>query len=203
MSVTIVLRLWVGDGRRDEIVAAATREFEAPTASTEGCRYARLFQTLDDPDQFLYVAEWDSREVFERVGRQLRTSTLDALLLRIEGPHYCRELYSYENMARRPEIVACAIGEAPAATADATRDFAIELGRTSGGSAGLVLYRVAENIAQPGHLVVLHGWDSLAALERARGDGGADVQARVRELGVKVTVSVGRTRATFDRPPLP
>lgn len=203
MGVTIVLRLWAQDGQRDEILAMATREFEAPTSGSEGCRYARLFQTLGDPDQFLYVAEWDSREAFERGGRQLRTPALDALMLRFEGPHYCRELYSYENMARRPEIVACAIGEAPAAAADATRELAIQLGREASQAPGLVLYRVAEDVARAGRIVVLHGWDSLAALELARGDAGAPVQERLRALGVAVTVSVGRTRATFDRLALP
>ena len=201
MSVTIVVRLWARDGRRDESVATATRELEAPTAGSEGCRYARLFQALGEPDQFLYFSEWDSREAFERGGRLLRTPALDALMLRFEGPYCCCEPFSYENMARRPEVVACAIGEAPSAAVVATRELAIRLGRGASRTPGLVLYRVAEDIERPGRIVLLHGWDSPAALERVRGQAGAAVQERVRELGVEVTVSVGRTRAAFDRPP--
>jgi quinol monooxygenase YgiN len=200
MGVVIVVRLVARAGQGETIVTAATREFEAAAARVD-CRSARLFQALGDPSHLLYVAEWDSREAFEAHARHVRTAALDALAVESEGPYYCRELYSYEDMARRAEVVACAIGEAPPESAAAMRALASDLGRTASQVPGLIFYRLAEDVERPGRLVILHGWDSEASLARARGPAGRSVQQQLRALGARVTVSLSRARAAYDRAP--
>lgn len=203
MGVTIVLRLRAQDGHHQEIVATTVRDFEAACAGSPGCRHARFFQALGTPEEFFYVAEWDNRELFEHGGGPLRAPALDSAMVGLDGPFVCRELYSCENMARRAEVVAVAVSEAPPASAVAVRDLATELGRAAGQTSGLVLYRLAEDVDHPGRLVLLYGWESMAALELARGSASLALHGRLRELGARITVSVGRPRAAFDRPVIP
>ena len=51
-------------GRRDELVAAL-RRLEAVAAGEAGCRRYTFAATLADPDTFVLVSEWDTREALD------------------------------------------------------------------------------------------------------------------------------------------
>ena len=62
-SVVAITRIHGIAGRRDEL-RALMRRTEAGVAQEPGCVTYRFAATLDDPDEYVHVQEWDSDGAF-------------------------------------------------------------------------------------------------------------------------------------------
>ena len=64
MIVLAVADLYGISGRRDELLALLDRS-ERDAAAEPGCRRYTFAATLADPDRFVLVSEWESREALD------------------------------------------------------------------------------------------------------------------------------------------
>jgi quinol monooxygenase YgiN len=186
MSVTVVGRWHVPTGEEALAIAAAQHELDARAGQPPARREAHVFQAIDDPAMLLYVGEWSDRASFEVYRRQGGAGTVEASVR--EGGEYviCERLVFYGNFAYRAQVVACGIIEAPAESMEALRELILPGGRWRiHGWPGLVHYTVFLEITHARRYVVVHGWQSEAALQRLR-DTRADLQAALAALGGSV-----------------
>ena len=67
-SVRVLARFQALPGKEDELAAVLGALLE-PTRSESGCRLYELWRNREDPGEFTFVEEWDSREALAAHGR--------------------------------------------------------------------------------------------------------------------------------------
>src|SRR5215217_3795838 len=111
-----------------------------------------------------------------------------------------QNLASYENMGRVPAVVQCTLIQ----TAPETPEQVLEYLQTHRAPAlkqspGLLLRELHQDRNVPTRLCAIHGWESVAALDRHQREGHPHFESRAHELGASVEYFRGLTRAHVDR----
>src|SRR3954462_5503081 len=198
MSVTVVGRWHVPDGQQDMIIAAAQHELKVRAVQPSARREAHVFQAVDDPGMLLYVAEWSDRFAFEIYRGQHGANTVEAAISAAGEYLICERLVFFGNFAYRAHVVACGIVDAPSESAEAVRELLLPGGRwTTHGWPGLVHYTVFRELSQTHRYVVVHGWQSDAALKSFR-EARQPFRASLRDLGANLIPFTGHERASTD-----
>jgi quinol monooxygenase YgiN len=196
MAVTVVGRWQVPPGKERVAIAAARRALEGRASQPAARREARVFQAIDDPSILLYVGEWTDRAAFElHRGESDRTAVEQAVR---EGGEYviCERLVFFGRFAFRANVVACGIVEAPPDAAEAVRQLIVPSGRWSiHGWPGLVHYTVFRELSHARRYVVVHGWQSEAALKSFR-EARAEFRDTLDRIGGTLIQFVGHERAS-------
>jgi quinol monooxygenase YgiN len=198
MSVTVVGRWHVPDGQEDLAIAAAQHELDARGAQPSARREAHVFQATDDPRLLLYVGEWSDRAAFELYRGEGGQSSVEAAVS--AGGEYviCQRLVFYGNFTYRAQVIACGIVEAPPELSETVRELILPGGRwTTHGWPGLVHYTVFREVTHDHRFVVVHGWQSDAAL-RAFREARQEFRESLSEIGANLIRFTGRERASTD-----
>jgi quinol monooxygenase YgiN len=200
MSVTVVGSIQARPGQGGALVAALVPLLEQAIPSARQRQVARLLQNADNPDCIRYVAHWDSREAYQAHVQAIGTQPHDALRASEIGYQYYDQLALYEDMSRHAVIAACVSITAPPAMAAAVRAFVDRQGRQElVGRPGFVLRGVYQDQDVPERLLIVHGWDSMRALDTFIANTAPTLDAHVAEWGARVEVFVGRVCAEVDR----
>ena len=197
MTVTVVGRWQVPGGQHDLAIAAAQHELDVRAVQPAARREAHVFQAIDDPSMLLYVAEWSDRVAFEIYRGQSGANTVEAAISAAGEYLICERLVFFGNFAYRAHIVGCVIVDAPADASESVRNVLLPGGRwTIHGWPGLVHYTVFREHAGARRYVVVHGWQSEAALlafREARVEAGPAAFGRV---GARLIQFTGHERAS-------
>ena len=199
MAVTVVGRWQVPAGEEDEALAAARQELAARVGQPPARREARIFQALDDPGTLLYVGEWADRAAFELYRGDNGPGAVEKAIR--EGGEYviCERLVFFGRFAYRAQVVACGIVEAPLEAAETVRQLVVPSGRwTIHGWPGLVHYTVFREITHSHRYVVVHGWQSDAALKGFRESRGTEFRDTLDRIGGTLIQFTGRERASTE-----
>jgi quinol monooxygenase YgiN len=198
MTVIVVGRWQVPDGDADRAIASARRELGLRGAAPPARRVARLFQAIDDARTLLYVGEWADRAAFERYRADAEAGTVEAAIRDSGEFLICERRLFFGNYAYRAGVIGCAIVEAPAEASDALRDLLVPNGRwVLHGAPGLVHYAVHREVTHTRRYVVVHGWQSEAALAASRGRG-QHLRDALASIGGSIVEFSGHERASTD-----
>lgn len=198
MSVTVVGRWHVPVGTEDVAIAAARQELEARGGQPPARREAHVFQAIDDPGTLLYVGEWADRAAFELHRGQNGPGAVEEAVR--DGGEYviCERLVFFGRFAYRAQVVACGVVEAPFEVAETVRELVVPSGRwTVHGWPGLVHYTVFRELTHNRRYVVVHGWQSDAALREFR-EARSEFRKQLNQIGATLIQFTGRERASTD-----
>lgn len=165
MSVTVVGRWHPPAVQADQAGASARQQLMTRPGSPPARRSAQVFQAIDDTAALLYVSEWSDRAAFDAYRAEAEPGTIEASI-RDDGEFLIceRELF-FGNYTYRASIVGCCIAEASSESDDAIRTMLVPDGRwVMHGSPGLVYYAVYREVTHSHRYVIVHGWQSTAAL---------------------------------------
>jgi quinol monooxygenase YgiN len=198
MSVTVVGRWHVPVDDADQAIASARQELVARTGFPRARRNAQVFQANDDAGMLLYVGEWSDRAAFEQYRAEAATGTVEAAIRDAGEYLICERMLFFGNYAYRAVITGCGIIEAPPEAGDAIRELLVPNGRWAmHGSPGLVHYAVYREVTHSHRYVIVHGWQSEAALLTLR-EGREQLQAALDTFGGTVVQFSGYERASTD-----
>lgn len=195
--VSVQYRAW--PEQREALRALIRSDLSASSAVHPGLRFARVFQHLTEPDRFLAFEEWQSQAEFQR----LRESPDYLETLAAYGPppqaDALERLQLYRHLPHRPTALTCVSLTTPPGQAEAVEDLVCDDARREAlVDGGLVIRAVYRVIQEPGRLIVLHGWRSLAHLERYQETVAGEAEAAMRALGAAVDSFVGEITAEFS-----
>jgi len=201
MSVTVLVRQRAHPGQAAAFLAAALRVLATVPASSS-LRGARLFQGLEDGEDFVWLSDWDSAEAHLADPEQAEFT--DGLHPWAAGPAeraYLRSRAWFADMSRRTAVAQVVLLDFPASEGAGwdvlRRREAPTLIREH---RGLTARTVYEDEANPQRMVVLNGWVSVEAWDQFR----ADIMPRLRAIhnahGGEITYFVGRTQGEYERP---
>jgi heme-degrading monooxygenase HmoA len=198
--MTVVSSLRTPAGAGEALVRALVPVLEQVLPSAQGRHGVRLLQHADDPDRFLGVSTWDTREAHRAHVQALGARLDDLLRASPIAYQYYDQLALYEDLSRHAGVAACVTLTAPSATAPAVRDFLEREGRRELiGRSGFVLRGVYQDQDVPERLFIMHGWDSEAELQAFIARTAPALEAQMTAWGADVTAFVGRVRADVDR----
>ena len=85
MAVKVIVELKASPGRRDELRSVIERMAAAdPPSGYHGSTY---YESLDDPDLLIDIAEWESAEArTAHLAQAMAAGTYEAALALLEGP---------------------------------------------------------------------------------------------------------------------
>ena len=199
MSIVVISERRVRPGGLDavrELVSGWTSRTHV-SASTDWA--GRLLQQIDDPDLFLYVGEWSSRDVFSRRINGRNPPLPDDIF--VPGSvNYYRRLLLWERAGLEPALVACSRIVVPADRIDEVTDFIrAEIRERAPHRAGLVGAGLFQDIDHRATVVVLYEWltrDAFEAFERDNmtrfGEALAPFDGRVHRFVGLSQISVAR-----------
>jgi quinol monooxygenase YgiN len=198
MSVTVVGRWHVPAGQADQAIASARQELAARSGLPRARRNAQVFQATDDPRMLLYVGEWSDRAAFEQYRSDAEAGTVEASILDAGEYLVCERMLFFGNYAYRAVITGCGIIEAPPEAGDAVREVLVPNGRWAmHSSPRLVHYAVYREVTHSHRYVIVHGWQSEAALLSLR-EGRQRLQEALDAFGGSVVQFSGYERASTD-----
>ncbi len=196
MSVTVVGRWQVAEGDEERAIATARLALDVRAGQPPARREAHVFQALGDPRTLLYVGEWDDRAAFELYQAANGAGSVEDTIRAGGELIICERQVFFGRFASRVQIVGCAIIEAPPEVSDAVRALLFPDGRwVARGTPGLVHYGVFREVNHRQRYVVVHGWQSEAALRDFR-DQPTHLPAGVVQLGGSFSQFTGIERAS-------
>jgi quinol monooxygenase YgiN len=199
VAVIVVVQRRARTGQAEALIAAARRRWMGPSAWPQGRRHVRLFQSTQEPERILYVAEWDSAEAYLANRRKASTAGLDALCVAPAPPQFYTWRWHYQNLARTPAALSAITLRVPPDVLPETLQYVEEARSHVRDAAGLVLHTFCQDTADPGQPLVLHGWASAEAMAAHRQDTAPAMIAAHRARGVQVDLFVGQPRADEDQ----
>lgn len=169
MAFFVAIHQQVWPDRLGELLATIKANLATSRTLQPGRRTTRVFQGLGDPMQLLVLSEWVSEDAFE----VFRCSSSFADLTAASGPppriEPLEPIRRFERFEQRLGIVACSTITATPGNTSRVQEYLLgDAHREVKGAEGLVLRYVFRSRAQVGRLVLVHGWRSLADLERFR-----------------------------------
>jgi hypothetical protein len=165
MRVTVVGRWHVPVGRADQVIASARHQLMTRAGTPRARQSAQIFQAVDEIGALLYVSEWSDRVAFESYRAQAEGGTVEAAIRDAGEYLICERQLFFGNYAYRAVITGCGIIEVPPEMGTALRQLLMPNGRWAlHGSPGLVHYAVYREVTHSHRYVVVHGWQSEAAL---------------------------------------
>ena len=198
MSVTVVGRWHLPADQADGFIVSARQQLEARTGAPRARRTAQVFQAADDAGALLYVSEWSDRTAFEAHRAEAKAGAVEAAIR--DGGEFLiceRELF-FGNYTYRTQVTGCGIIEAPPGSGDAVRALLVPNGRwVYHGAPGLVYYAVYREVTHSHRFVVVHGWQSEAALRTVR-DRRSELQWPIEAIGGSIIPFTGYERASTD-----
>jgi quinol monooxygenase YgiN len=201
MSITVVVRRQARPGHADALVTLATQRTVVPRGWQASRLQSRLFQGRDDPHLLLRVADWESSAAYWAAMAAVGGGdTLDALSTGPAERFFCEQLTLYENLTRPPTVVSCALIQARDGSTEQVLAYLREQsGPLVRSQPGLVLRAMYQDHGDVARFCVLHGWESPAALDGYYHGSRARVLAALDELGARLELFIGVTRALVDR----
>ncbi|MCC7371574.1 MAG: antibiotic biosynthesis monooxygenase [Chloroflexi bacterium] len=184
----------------DEMLAGVRDDLAHSYRRNPGRRQSRVFQQIDLPTSFIAISEWDAEEDFQRFQASQRFQRMTVQAdppARIERLHRLR---SFARMAFQAHCVACIRLIALPEHGDELEAAILGSIRVDvESSPGLISHDVFRAGAQAGQLVIVHGWESLAALEAFRTDTRERHGEILNPLLTSVERFVGSVTAVFSR----
>lgn len=164
-----------------------------------GLKFARVFQHLLEPDRFLAFEEWQSPAEYQHV----REAPAFLALVGAFGPpphaDGLERLQLFRHLPHRPVALACVNLTTPPDRAEAVEELVCgDAQRETLVGAGLVIRAVYRVIEQPGRLLVLHGWRTVAHLEQYQRTVAGDTLAALAAHGTMVDPFIGEIAAEFS-----
>jgi quinol monooxygenase YgiN len=192
MSVTVMVRRRARPGHEDAFLRASVRGTASYATSESLLRTARVLQRVQDPSDFLWLAEWESRAAYQ-ASQGAIARELELLSVGNAERSFLEVVHSSEYIDRRVTALTCVLVDATAETLAAAREMMQTRGRTlleaNPGFAARYLYR---DIERANRLVAVLGWASLAAAEQAVHIIDAHADELVDALGLRRESFVGR-----------
>jgi quinol monooxygenase YgiN len=201
MSVTVLVRQRAQPGQATAFLAEALRIL-ATVPAASSLRGARLFQGLEDPEDFLWLADWDSAEAELPDPEQVEfTDGLDRWAAGPAELAYLRSRSWYADMSRRTAVGQVVLLDFPTGEGagwDVLRSR--EAHTLIREQPGLTARTVYEDAANPQRMIVLNGWASVDAWDQFRADTMPRIRAIHHARGGEITYFVGRTQGEYERP---
>jgi quinol monooxygenase YgiN len=186
-------------GEEAAFLAVAQQCVESPAEWPTGASEARLFQSLDDPGDLLFLSEWERREAFDsNLAGSAAIAALWGLALGPPRRHCFELLRCVRHLGRRVATGACALVSAPPAEQAATRAFMLEALASFEAAPQLVTVYVAQDLDDPTHFLGFAGWQSEAALQAFLQDLLPPWMAALWRQGVRVDLFAGLVRANGE-----
>jgi quinol monooxygenase YgiN len=195
--VSVHYRAW--PGHREALQTAIRNDLSASSATRPGLRFARVFQHLTDSNRFLAFEEWQTEAEYQRV--RAAPSYLAALAPFGPPPQadVLERLQMYRHLPHRPDVLDCMRVTISPAGAEAVEDLVCDSAqRDALAGAGLVIRAVYRVVGEPGRLLVLHGWRSLAHLEAYQESVARETATRLTVLGATLDAFVGEVTAEYS-----
>jgi heme-degrading monooxygenase HmoA len=185
--------------RLESLLATIRGNLAASRILHPGRQGTRLFQRIGQPTHLLSISEWDAEEHFERFRHSavfVETNAVSGPSLRIEPLERLRLL---QRMDRRAVVVACATVTAPPERAAEVEAVLLsEEHRAVERADGLIFREVFRSRAVVGHLLLVHGWASLAHLDRFRASESLRGEAALLQLGATTERFTGEIAAEYS-----
>jgi quinol monooxygenase YgiN len=173
-------------------------------AAHPGRQRVRVFQRLGQPAHFLSLGEWESQAAFERDRASFSFLEADDASGPAASVEYFQRLHQFVRMEQRPAVVACATISAPAERRPDVEAFLRGAAQHDVvNTAGLTSRELYRSISTAGRLMVVHGWRSIADLERFRTSDVPLIETTLTRLGASVERFTGEITAQYslgDRP---
>jgi quinol monooxygenase YgiN len=203
MSVTVMVRHHARPGQEDAFLRVSVRGTASYATSDSFLRSARVLQRVGSPGEFLWIAEWDSRNAYE-TSQRATARELENLALGRGERSFLDVVHSSEFMDRRVTALTCVLVDATATTMATAREMMQTRGRAlleaHPGFAARYLYR---DLERPHRLVAVLGWTSLAAAEQAVHIINQHADELVDALGLQRESFVGRVAVEVHSGPQP
>ncbi len=204
MRITVVARRQASPGQGAALGAAITQLIGTPAVWPPHLQSVQVFRNGDNPDLFLSLSEWDSREAYQASMAERAAEALDALSIGPPDRYFFRPWVAYANPGTEAAAVeAAVISYAPEHT-DAVQMFILrEAARRVRHVPGFCYRRVLKDMDDPNRLLVVRGWDSAASLERFVRDIRPEFEEQRSLDGVTADHFVGILDIDLHRPEQP
>jgi hypothetical protein len=183
--VLVVIETKVAPASEALLHDASRERFDFPRGRVPGRRWSRVFQGVDDPTAFLFLAHWDNREAFEQafaVGQ----SPLSEPVLHRADPRFFQSLVAFERVMVPVTARSVLLIEGAAKMLPPLRSYLLDLFETYREVApGLVNCIVGEETAPTPTLLLVNSWQTPAGLDAARASMTAEFVNRVASAGAR------------------
>lgn len=196
LSITAICELRPLPAHIEAVIQRVTEQFELPSSTVAGRRFARLYQHVDDPAHLLYIGDWDSRAAFEAYRAMASQPAIPELYHQPPTCRVYRRLALFERMLTPIDVASVDIVTGPRGSHAARRDLALAHHRASMRSrASLVFLAIYETIDDPAGLAIVSGWQAGAPLAQPGATPDGALIDRLRAAGATVEQFVGRALA--------
>ena len=201
MAVTVAFRLRPRPDGVEVALRAVRRGFEDARTVRPRSRRARLFQRLGDPTDLLDIGEWEAPGAVEAYVRSPLFAEVAAVAEVPPRVEYYESLRSLEWFSRSAAVAACAtIVASPATAATVAAYLREESFQAVSAMPGLCYHEVNRAVDDPSHFLTVHGWSTLADLDRFRAGVGPRLRAAEADLGAVVDLFAGVVVAEYRVP---
>jgi heme-degrading monooxygenase HmoA len=146
-------------------VALASQQMSTPAAWPDGSLQARLFQSLQDSGDFLFLSEWERQEEYGAAIPGHPTITALEGLTQSASPRGCfRLIRSIRHADCEVVAGACALMDAPAEAAGTIHAALLEQVAQLETAPGLSAIYLTHDVDTPTQYLGFAGWESDAAL---------------------------------------
>ena len=200
MSVTVVTRRRARRGEGPHLVALGAQLLERRVTRAEPLSVARVFQSVSNADDVLFVSVWDDRAAYwAALQADHSQEQLDALCTGEPERYFFHRMSLDEDPTASVAVVDCAILTSAPAKAETLLSTVLGMLRPMREVApGFVLRYLGQDEDEPRRLLLLRGWDSLEALEDFRIDLAIRFEAEWCKQGATVEHFVGYSAALVE-----
>jgi heme-degrading monooxygenase HmoA len=166
MSITVVARRQAAPGQGATLAQAITELVGAPSSWPTGLHSVQVFRHAGDPDLFMSLSEWGSREAYQVSMAERAAEQLDSVSERPPDRYYFRPWVAYAIPGALATAVEAAVISYAPDQADAVNLFVLREAtsqlRKVPGYCGRRVFRDDDT---PGRLLIVRGWDTPRSLE--------------------------------------
>jgi quinol monooxygenase YgiN len=203
MRVTVVARRTAYAGQEAALLAAMEQRIAQATPQLGAMQTASLFQGMTTPTEVLYIGDWESREAHQARVQENRVDELLAPLC--SGAcvrYYLRRWVAYESPQTEVGALDCAIIESRPERHEMVQAFLLrEAAARFRAHPGFRYRRIYQDLDNPHRLVIIHGWQSPAAMQDFLRELMPSLDAALQPMGVTTATFVGVIRAELKAHP--
>jgi heme-degrading monooxygenase HmoA len=199
MRITVMTRRAAQPGQEAALLAAISAQMTRVDQQRQAEESGQLFQGLLNPREMLYLATWPSREAYLAHHAQ---AAIDAGLAPLSAApprrYLLRRWVAYQNPQAHARIMECVLLQHAPDQHEIMRTFLLrDSGPKIRTQPGFCYRRLYQDLDSRDYMLIVRGWDSLAAWEHFHDEVEPTIDVAGRSIGATLEHFVGVVQREF------